>query len=387
MKHFFTKALACASLAALLALPAGAMAEAVAMSGLTTGGTAQQLGAPASYGSETVTMTMPQENPVVEGVNPITGLPYTGEYQPILVSIDASPAALPHWGASAADLIYEMPIQADGSTRSLAVFMGDIPEGAGPVRSARVPMTSLHEIWGGTLCYYGLQEGEDSNNVRKWVKANSANPKHAYPWYLNALAKHNGWFPRHTDADHKAPHNARLLIGNVKADYQLTPAPHPFIFGDGLSVDRGEAVNGIVISPREDQNYLSAYQYNAATGTYDRYRDGAPYVDGNNGAACTYANVIVMRTDVRWNSGNPSRPVIRLHGEGVAEIFQNGRYIRGTWARESDGKTGLTNRIVYFDENGQELVMKPGKTFIQIVKNEQPVIVLSDDAIEGAASL
>ena len=66
------------------------------------------------------------------------------------------PAALPHWGAASADLIYEMPIQADGSTRELALFMGDCPDGAGPVRSARVPMCSLREMWGGVFAFFRM---------------------------------------------------------------------------------------------------------------------------------------------------------------------------------------------------------------------------------------
>jgi len=46
-------------------------------------------------------------------------------------------------------IIYEMSIQADGSTRSFALFMGDIPSHAGPVRSVRVPMGFLREMRGG----------------------------------------------------------------------------------------------------------------------------------------------------------------------------------------------------------------------------------------------
>ena len=47
----------------------------------------------------------------------------------------------------------------------------------------------------------------------------------------------------------------------------------------------------------------------------------------------SFANVIVLRTDVTWYNNNNSRPVIQLVGQGTAEIFQNGKYIRGTWVR------------------------------------------------------
>ena len=38
----------------------------------------------------------------------------------------------------------------------------------------------------------------------------------------------------------------------------------------------------------------------------------------------------------------------------------------------------------FFDENGEELPMKVGKTFIQIVDNEQPVVVVADEAVSGS---
>ncbi len=100
--------------------------------------------------------------------------------------------------------------------------------------------------------------------------------------------------------------------------------------------------------------------------------------------ACSYANVIVLRTDITWKNNNNSRPVIRLHGEGVCEIFQNGKYIRGTWVRKSGETKNLDNRMVFLDETGNELPMKVGKTFIQIVDNAQPVVVIADGNIEGS---
>ena len=156
----FLKMTSLAALCALLAVPAGAGAARgdfdLSASGLNTSGYAQQLGAPKSYGSEKLSLKMPKENAVQDGVNPITGEAFSGEYRPTLVSIDAHPAALPHWGVASADLIYEMPIQADGSTRSAMLFMGTIPAYAGPVRSGRVPMGSLREIWGGAWVFYEL---------------------------------------------------------------------------------------------------------------------------------------------------------------------------------------------------------------------------------------
>ena len=368
--------------ALLLALPA--LAADFSASGLTASGTAQQLGKAKDSGGKKITARVPAENPVVDGESPLTGEPFFGDTNLVLANIDTHPRALPHWGVAAADIIYELPIQADGSTRSLALFLTEHPDSAGPIRSARVPMASLREMWGGTYCFYGYQGGRDSNNVKDWVTANSARKKFAAPEYLNGMTKNSQWFPRSSDQSHVAPYNVRMDMNAVLSGGTAEANLHPFIFTDE-PLDRGEDVNGVIISYKQtNPAYVSAYQYNEATGLYDRYRNGAPYTDGNTGEACAYANVIVLRTDISWASGNPSRPVIRLNGQGVCEIFQSGKYIRGTWVRDCTETKNLKNRMVFLDENGDELPMQRGKTFIQIVDNGQPVVVLADQRIEGS---
>ena len=368
--------------ALLLALPA--LAADFSASGLTASGTAQQLGKAKDNGGKKITVRVPAENPLVDGESPLTGEPFSGDTNLVLANIDTHPRALPHWGVASADIIYELPIQADGSTRSLALFLTEHPDSAGPIRSARVPMASLREMWGGTYCFYGYQGGRDSNNVKDWVTANSARKKFAAPEYLNGMTKNSQWFPRSSDQSHVAPYNVRMDMNAVLSGGTAEANLHPFIFTDE-PLDRGEDVNGVIISYKQTSPaYVSAYQYNEATGLYDRYRNGAPYIDGNTGEACAYANVIVLRTDISWASGNPSRPVIRLNGQGVCEIFQNGKYIRGTWVRDCTETKNLKNRMVFLDENGDELPMQRGKTFIQIVDNGQPVVVLADQRIEGS---
>ena len=56
-----------------------------------------------------------------------TGLPFDGEYLPIIVSIENSPAARPQLGLQTADIVYEIPVE--GSvTRFLCVFSDNVPE-------------------------------------------------------------------------------------------------------------------------------------------------------------------------------------------------------------------------------------------------------------------
>ena len=79
----FLKMTSLAALCALLAVPAGAGAARgdfdLSASGLNTSGYAQQLGAPKSYGSEKLSLKMPKEKAVQDGVNPNTGETFSRE--------------------------------------------------------------------------------------------------------------------------------------------------------------------------------------------------------------------------------------------------------------------------------------------------------------------
>jgi len=348
--------------------------------------------------SRNITVNVPAENPVIEGINPITGENWFGNYYPIGVNIDSHPEALPHWGVSSADIIYEMPIQADGSTRNFAVFMGEIPRYAGPVRSGRVPMGSLREMYGSAWIFYGWQTWARTENtivdVADWALALHSDARMkgrwVFPFVEGTERNYANLFHREKDGQHVAPHNVQIDMKAVEALFTTEPAKHPFKFTE-TGLDRGIDVPAITINYKTTKPaYVVNYQFNEMTGEYDRYRNGEMYYDALNGMSCSYANVIVLRTDVTWYNNAAQRPVIQLVGQGVAEIFQNGKYIRGTWvrthnAKQADDMASLPYRMVFLDENGEEIEMKVGKTFVQIVDNEQSVIVTSNEMIQGAA--
>ena len=297
-------------------------------------------------------------------------------------------------------MIFEMPIQADGSTRAFALFMGDIPSYAGPVRSGRVPMASLREIFGGAWVFYGWQNtvveaGKFIVDVDSWALKMHDDARQGgrwvFPFIEGTERNYADLFHREKDGMHVAPHNVQVDMKAVESLFTTEPTMHPFQFTD-TGLDRGIDVSQITVNYKTTKpQYVAEYRYNAATGLYDRYRNGETYYDALNGMSTSFANVIVMRTDVSWFNNNNSRPVIQTVGQGVADIFQNGKYIRGTWVRTHDAKeaddfASQSARLIFLDENGNELPLKVGKTFVQIVDNEQSVVVTSTEQIEGATA-
>ena len=319
--------------------------------------------------SRKITVDIPDENEAVNGVNPLTGEVWSGSYRPIGVNIDQHPGALPNWGVSSADIIFEMPIQADGSTRAFVLFMGDIPDYAGPVRSGRVPMASLREIFGGAWVFYGWQNtvvdsGKLIVDVDSWAlnmhKDARQGGRWVFPFIEGTERNYSDLFHREKDGQHVAPHNVQIDMKTVEGMFTEEPAMHPFRFTD-TGLEDGIDVSEITVNYKTtNPQYVASYKYNEITGLYERYRNGEAYYDALNGMATAYANVIIMRTDVSWFNNNNSRPVIQTVGQGVAEIFQNGKYIRGTWVRshsdkEADDFDSQSARLIFLDENGEEL--------------------------------
>ncbi|MBQ7886073.1 MAG: DUF3048 C-terminal domain-containing protein [Clostridia bacterium] len=345
-----------------------------------------------------ISVSIPEENPVVDGINPLTGEVWSGTYRPIGVNIDQHPEALPNWGVASADIIFEMPIQADGSTRAFALFMGDIPAYDGPVRSGRVPMASLREIFGSAWVFYGWQNtvvnaGKLIVDVDSWALNMHDDARQGgrwvFPFVEGTERNYADLFHREKDGIHVAPYNVQIDMNAVERLFTEEPAKRPFKFTDA-GLDRGVDVTAMTINYKTTKpQYVVDYKYNPVTGMYDRYRNGEAYYDALTGMATAFSNVIVMRTDVTWFNNNNSRPVIQTVGQGVAEIFQNGKYIRGTWVRSHSGKEAddfdsQSARLIFLDENGEEIELKVGKTFIQIVDNSQSVIVTAGEQIEGA---
>lgn len=373
-----------AALALMLAVPACVSAEDVAYLTLT--------GKSKDYSSTVTAIKVPAEdNPVIVGENPLTGEPWEGEYRPVMTTIDMHPEAYPHWGVGSADLMFEMPIQKDGSTRGLALYMSEIPEGSGPVRSARIAAASIREMFDAPLIYYGMREAKATSVKDWWRKYHKEfwqKGKFDYPLIDLIQGRYNdGYYERVKDG-HQNPHNVQANVNAVRDMSMEEADPVVFLFTDeGMVTDT--KVNTITIPYKETSKaYVPSYLYDEEEGVYYRYNNGEQCVDALTYQPLTFANVILLRTSITWK-GNPGA-VIELVGQGTCEIFSNGYYQRGTWVRASSKKSNeedsIDERFVFLDENGEEFKFMRGPTFISIMDNEQAVNIAAagNVKIEGA---
>ena len=326
-------------------------------------------------------------NPVIEGESPTTGLLWEGRYQPILVQFDNAYGGVDkvrHWGIDAADVVYETPLAANGTTRISALFSDQLPEAAGPVRSSRLAHAWLRQEWQAGFCFYGVQTAEYTNVREEFTRLGVRSSMCVL--FDGSAGSNKPWKKYYTRVSGMtSPHNAEVNVAAVQnlidpAVYAATP--RPFLFRDDKPTE-GDYAEFIWIENRSKQSVSPSYEYNVDENAYYRFVGGEPYYDmeiGPEEGHQAYANVIVQRCETSYQYGGscPITAVALKDGvaKGNADIFTGGRYIAGYWMR-----TGMDERTVFLDANGKEIALQRGKTFIQVTDNKAEVTYSCDEDV------
>ena len=284
-----------------------------------------------------------------------TGLPTDHEYKAIAVNIDNSPGARPHMNMTYADVVYEIEIYNGGSTRYTAIFNDEIPELVEAIRSARIVHVDVALDWNAALVHFGGQQMAGSS-VYDYFKQFPALKR------FDGLSDSRNFY---RDQTRPAPYN---VIGRLQQMHEATEAPDaqslhtPLKFSADNPTVKGNNITVFRIPYSANGGYYPSYEYIPAEDLYYRYYNRNDMIDVNGGLY-TASNVIVMYADYSWYDGASERPIVALTGSNKCEYFIGGKHFSGTWTRSS-----VNESTVYLDDEGNEVLLKPGKTFIQIVK-------------------
>jgi hypothetical protein len=352
--------------ASLTALPVAAAppppVASVGGGGGNAGKSAAELAAATAPG-----MPGPGNFPAPGGNDPLTGLPLPpgrSGGRPIIVCINNDYAARPQFGTSQADVVYEYLMEGYGITRFSALFYGADSAQVGPVRSAR-----LINYYMGALYDAGMVCSGASDPVRYSLK-------------------HEAPFP-YLDIDLDDASNTRYTV-SIGTDYRTrlradTNRVRAWLSGAGL--DKAASIRGFTFGglpgggvpatsitipyPRATGSQVS-YLYDGS-GRYLRSLGGAAHLDGNSGAQIAVDNVIVQivpheATNIVEDSLGSTSIRLNLFGSGPAIVFREGQAFVGTWRSESRGDTPR-----FFDGAGNEIALKPGKSWISIVPGDYTI--------------
>lgn len=276
--------------------------------------------------------------------------------RPLAIMMSNDRAALPNYGINQAGVVYEAPVEG-GMNRYMALIEDyDNLERIGSVRSCRTYYTYFSQEFEGVYTHFG--------------QSDFALPFLARMEHINGI-EGRGASAFYRTRDRKSPHNAYTSGARIKEAMEDM----------GISHEYSESYEGHYRFAREDSPVLLEdgfaadfvhpgypinnpwFEYNKEDGLYYRYQYDGPH-KGNEGQIAV-KNILFQYC--HWKYYEPSEYLdINVHQPNVGYYFTNGRGEVVTW--EKDGELGVTH---YYDKNGQEILLNPGKTWVCIIQTER----------------
>tara|TARA_Y100001970_G_scaffold291798_1_gene430361 strand:+ start:3183 stop:4325 length:1143 start_codon:yes stop_codon:yes gene_type:complete len=255
--------------------------------------------------------------------------------------------ALPLSGIQDASIIYEFPVESD-IPRLLAIFPVDMDvEKVGPVRSARPYfLDTLYEYGNPMFMHVG---GSPESLLR--IKDESLFSVNEFfrSWYFWRSKKR--YAPHNTYTSSKLWQGAYERYGKEQDLGTITP----WKFKTAQPCE-SECITFIDF----DYFYKHEWHYSSNTNRYVREQFRRPYIDDKTEQV--FADTIIVQYVETRVLDAVGRLRLDLLGSGKALVFMGGKAVDATWKRDS-----LRSRTQWLDTFGEEILLNPGKIWIEVV--------------------
>lgn len=291
--------------------------------------------------------------PVIAPLTGLTDPTRLSTHRPALtIKIENTPDARPQYGVDRADVVYEEIVEG-GITRLAAVYNQFSPPKVGPVRSVRKTDQAIVWCLGGLFAFSG--------GAPYAVASIKTAPVEIFSETRAGIAMFR-------DPHRYAPHN---LYANAANLFQFKGTPTPpraiFTYRAAGAETPGTKIKSFKVGFR--MGYATSFYWNKVSASWDRVIFAKPDVTGT-GVQVSPKNVVVMWITYAGGVGSFGAEGVMV-GTGRAQVFTNGRAIIGTWSRSSK-----SDRIVYRDSAGAEILMTPGQTWVELAATSDPVTVV-----------
>ena len=308
----------------------------------------------------------------VEKMSPFTGKelpPETWLKRPkrvIAFKIDNNIKARPQSGLQEADAVHEILVEG-GMTRFLAFFYDNTSKYLGPIRSARPTDPTMVRPYGGTLVVSGATAGliPSIRELGVPVLEEQSSP------VMFRISSRN------------APHNlyadTELVRQRIedRGFYFLQPGPGP-LYPFGLNQNNwNDGADKITIKYSEFTTViwkLDGDKYSRFI--IDNYSDNKEATahnfisqDGNYTDILKTETIVVIQGPL-YKDKATTLPSVLTVGVGNAYVFNQGKYIEGSWRRGD-----ITEPFVLTDINGNDIEVPPSTQWVHILPNEGLVSV------------
>lgn len=301
----------------------------------------------------------PEPSPTPDPKCPLSGLDVPARIDPdrpaIAVKIENNPDAYPLAGLHKAEVVYEELVEG-GQTRFMALYHCTDAAKAGPIRSTRIvdpaimaPATQILVGAGGN----DLVRKELDKAKVVLIDEDSAGAA------MQRIPRSGISF------EHTLYGDTRALRKIGVESYDEPPPEGLFSFGE--QAQEGKKAAGVTLS--FSGSITVTYKWTGEG--WQRLDFGSPLTD-ESGAPIEVDNVIIeQHTEINSTklfdvAGNPSPEIVDVIGTGKAVLLRNGVAIIGRWVRKK-----ATDRIVYETKSGEEMLLKPGTTWIELLPNQK----------------
>jgi hypothetical protein len=294
----------------------------------------------------------------------LTGEPISEDIKdqrPIAAMVDNEITALPHYGTSEADVVYELMNSTanDRITRLMVVVKdwGNI-EQLGSIRSTRPTNIILASEWNAILCHDGGPYHNDAYFAKPYGKDHISG-------YFSRV--NNGKAREFTEYILPGDLETDLEKFNISATYtELANEGSHFNFvpyGTELTLSEKYSntyAAGLISLPfKHNQSQLA---YNSDTKEYEYYEYGDRHEDAEDGAPLSFKNVILQKCSFNQLDDNGYLIYNCVNPGEIGWYITNGEAKIISWSKTSE--TGVTK---YYDESGNEIEINTGKTYISLI--------------------
>lgn len=280
--------------------------------------------------------------------------------RPIAAMVDNELTALPHYGLSKADVVYElMNSTKNGRITRLMVLVKDWGsiEQLGSIRSLRPTNILLSGEWNAVLCHDGGPFYNDPYLAEKYVNNFSGTFSRV----------NNGKSREFTEYICSGDLEKNFNNSKYSKEYnEYYPGEHYVFNSKGVDLsEKDGAIDATEIKLPFTHN-SSTLKYNEETKTYDYYDYGDKHVDpGNDNAVLSFKNLLIQNCTFHQYDEN-GYLIYNCIDEGRDGYYvTEGKAIPVTWK-----KVGATNVTRYYDEDGNEIELNTGKTYVTLVPDD-----------------
>ncbi len=303
------------------------------------------------------------EIPAPDNQNLLTGYANLSEKaigkRPVAVMVNNVEDALPQYGISQADIIFELPVEGD-LTRLMAVYADytQVPDICA-IRSCRYYYPAIAKGFDAFYVHWGIDKSVESQ-----VKA-------MCPDKYDGLANDGGLFGR--DSARKSAGYSLEHTGYFKGTKFASVVENS---GDRISLKSAKtgtafefADYGSVVTPTDGSCNSVAIRfgacnsklvYDAESNSYLKSMNGHKHIDGKTGEQLAFTNVFVLETSISVRD-SAGRKKLDWQGSGSSKGYyiSNGAVQRIRWSQNSEN-----SYLTFYDENGRELEINRGKSYI-----------------------